>query len=68
MRAVKDKDLIKALKSAGCTEGRSKGRHVVWYCPCGQHTASVPTGHGEVSPGSLRNVRQTLVCVSGLPG
>lgn len=61
-KAIKYRDLVKALRAAGCTSKPGKGDHEKWYCPCGQHM-TVVTRTREVSPGLVRQAIDRLACL-----
>jgi len=50
VKAIRYRDMEKALKREGCTWRLGKGDHINWYCPCGLHIAVV-TQARIVSPG-----------------
>jgi hypothetical protein len=39
-----------------------QGRHIKWFCPCGQHIAVVTEG-GNVSPGVVADTITKLACL-----
>jgi hypothetical protein len=51
-----------ALIAHDCTWRQGKGDHVVWFCPCGQHQAVVPTAR-TTSPGVIRDLIRKLACL-----
>jgi len=54
-KAIRYQTLERKLRKLGCTSRAGKGDHVVWYCPCGKHTA-VAVYSRLVSPGVVRGV------------
>ena len=63
VKAMRYRDMARALVDNGCTSKRGKGDHVKWYCPCGAHMAVVPEAR-TVSPGV---VRDTIAKLARLP-
>lgn len=59
---MKYRDIAKALVANGCTWRDGKGSHVMWYCPCGQHSVPVQV-HREVSNGVVHDVISKLKCL-----
>lgn len=53
---------LQKLRKVGCVFIRNNGRHDNYRCPCGEHTAPVPTTHKEVSPGTIRDIIEELPC------
>ncbi len=35
----------------------------MWYCPCGEHSRPVPTGHREISSGIVGQLIVTFECL-----
>lgn len=62
VKAVRYRDLARALTAAGCRPEPGKGDHEKWFCPCGQHM-TVVTKPGVVSPGLVRQAVQRLACL-----
>ncbi len=62
VKAVKYRDLAKALTAVGCVAKPGKGDHEKWFCPCGRHM-TVITKPGVVSPGLVRQAVQRLPCL-----
>ncbi len=56
------RDIERALLAADCRWRQGKGDHMVWYCPCGKHTAVV-TQARVVSPGVVADVIAKLACL-----
>ena len=52
----------RALRSQGCEVKRDTGRHTVWVCPCGVHTADIPR-HNIISPGVVRDTINRMECL-----
>lgn len=61
-KPMRRREVIAALKRQGCTPIRDSGRHTVWQCPCGRHTAPVPR-HNEVTAGVVRSIGQQMTCL-----
>jgi predicted RNA binding protein YcfA (HicA-like mRNA interferase family) len=62
VKAVRYRDMAKALTMVGCTAKPGKGDHEKWFCPCGRHM-TVITKPGTVSPGLVRQAVQRLSCL-----
>jgi predicted RNA binding protein YcfA (HicA-like mRNA interferase family) len=62
VKAMKYRELTRAMKAAGCTSRQGKGDHEVWTCPCGQHS-TVITQTTMISPGLVRQAQQRLSCL-----
>jgi len=62
VKAMRYRDMARALADNGCTSKRGKGDHVKWYCPCGAHMAVVPEAR-VVSPGVVRDTIAKLACL-----
>jgi hypothetical protein len=62
VKAMRYRTLERELRKLGCTSRAGKGDHVVWYCPCGRHTA-VAVNTRLVSPGVVRDVIAKLACL-----
>lgn len=61
MKTQKTKAVKKFLKSQGWQFIRNaKGSHEIWGDPDAGAYVSIPAGHGEVSPGVLRQVERLL--------
>ncbi len=61
-KAMKYREVRKALLAEGCTSAQGKGDHEKWTCPCGQHM-TVVTKPGTVSPGLIRQAIQQMTCL-----
>lgn len=61
-KAMKRRDVNRALTTNGCESVRDTGSHTHWVCPCGQHSADVPR-HNIVSPGVVRDTIKRLACL-----
>lgn len=61
-KAMKYRDIRRALLDQGCTSKPGKGDHEKWYCPCGQHIAVV-TKPGENSAGVVGDTIKKLECL-----
>lgn len=58
MKAQKTRDVLKHLKSLGWVFLRDgQGSHEIWGLPDESVKATIPTGHREVSPGVLRQIK-----------
>ena len=62
VKAMRYRDLARALLSNGCTPKEGKGDHQKWYCPCGKHVAVVVESR-TVSPGVVRDTIAKLACL-----
>jgi len=61
-KAMKRRDVIRALRQQGCHEAADTGKHTKWRCPCGQHSANIPR-HQDISPGVVRDTIQRMTCL-----
>jgi hypothetical protein len=61
VKAMKYRDVRKALLAHGCRSTPGKGDHE-WFCACGQHVAVVTRG-GSVSAGVVGDVVKKLTCL-----
>jgi len=61
VKAIRYRDMEKALRREGCAWRQGKGDHINWYCPCGLHMAVV-TQARIVSPGVVRDAIEKLAC------
>ena len=52
--------MIAELGSAGWSVIRTGGRHTVYGCGCGKHTAPLPQSHKTISPGVVRSIRNSI--------
>ena len=62
VKAMRYRDLARALVDKGCTPKRGKGDHVKWYCPCSKHMVVIPEVR-DVSPGVVRDAVAKLACL-----
>lgn len=62
VKAMRYRDVERAMLAQGCTAKMGKGDHEKWYCPCGQHMTPV-TKPGEVSPGLIRQAIKRMQCL-----
>jgi predicted RNA binding protein YcfA (HicA-like mRNA interferase family) len=62
VKAMRYRDVQRALVSEGCTHKSTRGSHEKWICPCGQHQAIVPN-HKIVSPGVVNDTIKKLTCL-----
>lgn len=62
VRAMKYRDITKAMRAQGCTSKQGKGDHEKWRCPCGKHMV-VLTQTNEVSPGQVRQALSNMECL-----
>jgi predicted RNA binding protein YcfA (HicA-like mRNA interferase family) len=61
MKPQKTKVVKKFLKSQGWGRVRGgKGSHEIWGNPETGDSLSIPSGHGEVSPGVIRQIKALL--------
>ncbi|GAB3170573.1 hypothetical protein GCM10027059_37310 [Myceligenerans halotolerans] len=51
--------VLKELRDAGFTPGRTVGSHTQWKHPSGV-SVSVPDGHRQISPGVYRKVLKAI--------
>lgn len=61
-KPMKRREVVRALTSAGCTELRDTGKHTVYGCPCGKHSAPVPR-HTEVTAGVVKSIQGQMACL-----
>lgn len=61
-KAMKYRDMVKAMRAQGCTSAQGKGDHEKWFCPCGEHM-TVITQTRDVSPGLVRQAIDRLECL-----
>jgi predicted RNA binding protein YcfA (HicA-like mRNA interferase family) len=61
---MKRRDVIKALRGAGCHIEREGGEHTIWRCPCEQHQTAVPR-HSEITAGVVGKIQAQLSCLAG---
>ena len=63
-KAMKYRDVERALLANGCTWKQGKGDHIKWYCPpsCGNHVAVV-TQARNVSAGVVADTINKLACL-----
>ncbi|MFE3758027.1 type II toxin-antitoxin system HicA family toxin [Nocardia tengchongensis] len=53
--------MLRELTQAGWTKKREgKGSHSIWQCPGGQHSVTVPDGHGAIRSGVVRTIRKAI--------
>jgi len=64
VKASSRRDVLKALRNAGCLQviGTGRGDHDKWACPCGKHTAPLPR-HTVISPGVIRGLADRMQCL-----
>ena len=62
VKAMKLRDVERALREQGCSVLSDRGPHTKWGCSCGAHTANVPR-HTVVSPGVVRSIGKRLACL-----
>ena len=51
--------MVKLLRQAGWTPGKTVGSHTKWYSPDGR-TLSIPDGHKMTSPGLVRQIQKAI--------
>lgn len=61
-KAMKYRDIARALRTNGCTWQDAKGSHEKWYCGCGEHMVVIPH-HQYVSPGVVADIIKKLACL-----
>lgn len=52
--------MVKVFKKAGWSPVRTVGSHSVYQCSTGQHSFTLPDGHGTISAGVVRNAGKAL--------
>lgn len=62
--AMNAREVVRALRRHGCTSRAGRGSHEIWYCPCGAHQVSLPTGHRGISPGLVGKLIRTFECLA----
>jgi hypothetical protein len=62
VKAMRYRDLARALRDSGCTPKEGKGDHQKCYCSCGQHMAVIVEAR-IVSPGVVRVTTKKLACL-----
>lgn len=62
VKAMKYRDMERALRRQGCEPLRMRGDHETWRCPCGKHRVTL-TRSREVSPGIVRDAIKRMVCL-----
>lgn len=63
VKAMKYRDMRKALLGNNCTMRQGKGDHEIWYCSCGQKHRAVVVKAVVVSPGVVRDTIKKLECL-----
>ena len=61
-KAMRHREVTRALKRHGCEKVSDDGPHTKWACPCGQHSANVPR-HNVVSPGVVADTIKRMACL-----
>lgn len=61
-KPMKRKEVQAALIANGCQSLRNVGRHEVWGCPCGQHTAPLPN-HRDITGGVVQSIGKQMACL-----
>jgi hypothetical protein len=61
-KAMRLRDVIRALRRNGCEVKSDEGPHTKWACPCGQHSANIPR-HAIVSPGVVASTVKRMACL-----
>jgi predicted RNA binding protein YcfA (HicA-like mRNA interferase family) len=62
VKAMRYRDVQRALLDQDCIHKATRGSHEKWVCPCGEHQAIVPN-HNIVSPGVVRDTIKKLNCL-----
>lgn len=62
MRDMRKREVVKALRQAGCVVVSDDGGHAKWACPCGRHSANIPR-HTVVSVGVVRDTIRRMDCL-----
>lgn len=62
-KAMKYRDVVKAMRAHGCTSAQGKGDHEKWTCSCRGKHMTVITQTREISPGLVRQAIQQLECL-----
>ena len=62
-KAMKLREVIRALRKHGCSEEKGT-KHSKWTCPspCRGHSANIPR-HGEISPGVIGDTIKRMACL-----
>lgn len=63
VKAMRLRDVERALTKQGCQHIRTRGSHRIWTCPCGKHRASIAPQKGIVSPGVVRDTVKQMTCL-----
>ena len=64
VKAMKLRDVERALLASGCSIKSDRGAHTKWLCPCGAHSANIPR-HTTISPGVVANTVKRMSCLPG---
>jgi predicted RNA binding protein YcfA (HicA-like mRNA interferase family) len=62
VKAMKYRDIERALRHYGCEPIRVRGDHETWNCPCGSHHITI-TRSREVSSGIVRSAIKRMACL-----
>lgn len=60
-KAMKLREVIRALRKHGCSEEKGT-KHSKWTCPCKGHSANIPR-HGDISPGVIGDTIKRMACL-----
>lgn len=63
VKAMKYRDMVRAMRQNGCTSRPGKGDHEVWTCGCGENHRAVITQTTNISPGLVRQAITRLSCL-----
>jgi len=61
-KAMRLRNIKRALERHDCTIKSDTGDHTKWACPCGKHTANI-SRHRVVSPGVVRSTIARMECL-----
>lgn len=62
-KAMRLRDMTRALARAGCSVKSEGGAHTKWICPCGRHSANIPR-HVSVSAGVVASTITRMACLT----
>lgn len=62
VKAMKYRDIERALRYAGCEPVKVRGDHEKWRCPCHAHSVVIVRSR-EVSPGVVRDAVKKMQCL-----
>jgi len=62
VKAMKLRDVERALLRCGGRIKSDDGIHTKWICPCGRHSTNLPR-HKTMSPGVVRSTISRMSCL-----